>query len=102
MIFSDSVHGPVLLSDPSHPREAPQGSTVERWSKKALKNIYLEDRRPKRLTKKGQDLENFKKRDEMKKQKKEKSRKKIKGRGQHVCSRDALPEDEEKSGQVPP
>jgi hypothetical protein len=25
MIFLDSVHGPVLLSDSSHPREAPQG-----------------------------------------------------------------------------
>jgi hypothetical protein len=39
MIFSDSVHGPVLLSDPSHPREAPQGRQERDGVKKPLKEI---------------------------------------------------------------
>jgi hypothetical protein len=43
MIFLDSVHGPVLLSDPSHPREAPQGILYcleDKWNN--LKR-YMED-----------------------------------------------------------
>jgi hypothetical protein len=35
MIFLDSVHGPVLLSDPSHPREAPQGTQEKDGVKKS-------------------------------------------------------------------